>query len=188
MLRQRRETDARAHAAGLVQQAVVEFETGGEAAVVGVGVWGWGCRCRGGGGSWSVGSRWRRRRGLRGVRRRSKRETGIGPEIIKPPDAEESAVGAVQILGAVLGDVVLEEGEDGAAAFEAGVADAGELELLGGREASEVEGFDRGLGEVEAAVEEGVCVVVISGWVLLVWELATGMGMGRERPLRSTCC
>lgn len=168
MLRQRREADPCADAAGLVEQAVVELEAGGEAAVIGVGVgiWRWGCR--GGGGRGGVGSRRRRGHGS------GRRETGIGPEIVKTPDAEESAVGAVEVLGAVLADVMLEEGEDGAAALEARVADAGELELLGGREAPEVQGFERGLREVEAAVQEGIWVAEVSSGVPLVSRTLVG--------------
>ncbi len=51
---------------------------------------------------------------------------------------------------------MLEEGEDCAAVLEARVADARELQLLGGGDASEVEGFEGGLWEEEAAVEEGI--------------------------------
>lgn len=73
---------------------------------------------------------------------------GIGPEIVKPAHTEQGAVGAAEVLGAVFPDVVLEEGEDGAAAGQAGVADAGELQLLRGRQAAQVERLERGLREV----------------------------------------
>lgn len=82
---------------------------------------------------------------------------------------------------------MLEEGEDGAAAGQAGVADAGELQLLRGREAAQVERLERGLREVQAAVEEGgfFCLLgsVAVGYVLLDWALG-----GWKGPLRSTCC
>ena len=48
---------------------------------------------------------------------------------------------------------MLEEGEDRAAALEARVADAGDLELLGGGDAAEVESLERGVGKEKATIE-----------------------------------
>jgi len=52
---------------------------------------------------------------------------------------------------------LLEEGEDGGAVADGGVADAGDAELAGWAQAAEVEGFEGGVGEEEAAVDECVC-------------------------------
>lgn len=146
MLGERGEADAGADAAGLVEQAVVELGAGAEAAVhglgirVGVGVW----VCVDGGGL-----------------RADAGDGGAGfarvqAEVVEAPDAEQGAVGAVEVLGAVFAVVVLEQGEDGAAVYEARVADGGDAELAGWGDAPEVEGFEGGAGEEETAVEESV--------------------------------
>lgn len=54
------------------------------------------------------------------------------------------------------GRVVLDEGENGSAVGEAVVGDAGEFELGAGRDAPQVERFERGVGEVETTVKQGI--------------------------------
>lgn len=49
---------------------------------------------------------------------------GFGTEVVQAADAEEGAVGAVEVFGAVFRGVMLEEREAGAAVGQAGVADA----------------------------------------------------------------
>ena len=48
---------------------------------------------------------------------------------------------------------MLEEGENGAATLKSRVADTGDLELLGGGDAPEVESLKSRVGKEEAAIE-----------------------------------
>lgn len=54
------------------------------------------------------------------------------------------------------GGVVLNEGENGAAVGQAAVGDAGQFELGAGRDAAQVEGFERGVREVETTIKKGI--------------------------------
>lgn len=110
------EADPRAHPAGGVEKAVVEFQTGGEAAVETYFRW----RACGGGLSddgiflcfGEVG----------------RDDAGIWSEIVETADAEESAVGVAETFEGVLAYVVGEKGEDGTAGGKGGGGDGGQFE------------------------------------------------------------
>ncbi|KFY35580.1 hypothetical protein V495_08000, partial [Pseudogymnoascus sp. VKM F-4514 (FW-929)] len=135
---QRGEAPAEADAAGFVKRAVVGFCAGGEAAVDAVFVYGcsqcccYAWRCSGGG----CGSR----------------EARVRTEIVEPLQPEQAAVGGIEGFRGIFADVVLVEGEEGAAVAEARVGYGADFNLRGGGEAAQVEGFERALGEVKAAV------------------------------------
>lgn len=72
---------------------------------------------------------------------------------------------------------MLVEGEEGAAVTEARGGDGADFDLRGGGEAAQVEGFERALGEVEAAVEEGGWFHDVCGrWVGGGWWPGRGEG------------
>ena len=142
MCREGGEAQAGADAAGFVEEAVIEFGAGAEAAVGGV------RRCsRAARGCWGAvgkeGGCWRGGEGL-------------GPEVVEAAEAEEGTVGAVEVFGAVFRRVVLEEREDGAAVWEAGVADAGHLQLARRAESTQIERLEGASREEQAAVEQRI--------------------------------
>jgi hypothetical protein len=148
MPRQRREAQPGAHTAGFIENAVIQLHTSGEAAIM----MRRSCSCL----RHCIDVSGTSIPGTRGEM------TRIETEIVQSAHAEKRRIGAVEIFAAEFAVVLLEEGEDGGAVADGGVADAGDAELAGWAEAAEVEGFEGGVGEEEAAVDQCVCCARIS--------------------------
>ena len=104
--------------------------------------------------------------------------TRIETKVVQSADAEERRICAIEILAAELAVVLLEEGEYGGAIADGGVADAGDAELAGRAQTAEVEGFEGGVGEEEAAIDECVCW---GGWMYELDPLMAAMPCGQDR-------
>lgn len=98
------------------------------------------CGCAGGGGSGG---------------RSDAGDTRIRTEIVQPLQPEQPAVGGVEGFSGIFPNIVLVEGEEGAAIAQARRRDGADFDLGCRGEAAQVEGFESALGEVEAAIKEG---------------------------------
>jgi len=115
------EAQAGADAAGFVEEAVIEFRACGEPAM---GLPRCGLSGRGGADGNGGGD-------------------GFRAEVVEPAHAEESAVGAVEVFGAVFRGIVLQQRENGAAVWQSRVTDARHLQLASRAQPPQIERLER---------------------------------------------
>lgn len=115
------EAQAGADAAGLVEEAVVEFCAGGEPA---------------------MGLPWRELGG-RGCADGIGGGEGFWAEVVEASHAEEGTVGAVEVFGTVFRGIVLQQRKNGAAVWQARVANTRHLQLATWAQPPQIKRFER---------------------------------------------